>query len=120
MVSLLIVDDSDDIRRMLRAVVADLADPIYECRDGGEACAAFATHRPDWVLMDVSMASMDGVTATRQIMHRFPTARIVIVTQYDDVRFRLAAQASGARGYVLKDNVFEVRRFLGGDPPDAL
>jgi CheY-like chemotaxis protein len=113
-VSLMIVDDSDDIRRMLREVVADLADPIYECRDGSEACAAYAQHQPDWVLMDVSMTPMDGVTATQQIMRAFPTARIVIVTQYDDVRFRNAAEASGARGFVLKDNVFEVRRFLAG------
>lgn len=118
MISLLIVDDSDDVRRLLRAVVDDLAHPIYECRDGDEACAAFATYRPDWVLMDVSMAaSMDGVTATREIVHRFPTARILIVTQYDDIHIRLAAQASGARGYVLKDNMLEVRRFLAGDPP---
>jgi DNA-binding NarL/FixJ family response regulator len=97
---------------MLRDVVADLADRIYECRDGQEACEAYARHRPDWVLMDVSMAPMDGVTATHAITHTFPGARIVIVTQYDDVYFRTAAQASGAWGYVLKDNMLEVRRFL--------
>jgi CheY-like chemotaxis protein len=108
----LIVDDSDEIRRMLREVVADVADPIYECGDGGEACAAYTTHRPDWVLMDISMVPIDGITATRQIVERFPTARIVIVTQHDDVPFRAAAQEAGACGYVLKDNLFEVRRFL--------
>jgi CheY-like chemotaxis protein len=117
-VSVMIVDDSDDIRRMLRDVVADLADPIYECRDGREACAAYARHRPDWVFMDVSMTPMDGLAATQAITHTFPSARIVIVTQYDDLRFRDAAQASGARGYVLKDNVFEVRRFI--EPSDPL
>jgi len=118
-VSLMIVDDSDDVRRMLRAVVADLADPIFECRDGQEACDAYTSHRPDWVLMDVSMGPMDGITATRQITEAFPAARIVIVTQYDDDRFRRAALASGARGYVLKDNLFEVRRFLESRPPDG-
>jgi CheY-like chemotaxis protein len=112
MVSLLIVDDSDEIRRMLRAVVADVADPIYECRDGGGACAAYATHRPDWVLMDVSMVPIDGITATRQIVQSFPAARIVMVTQFDDVPFRKAAKEAGASGYVLKENLFEVRRFL--------
>ena len=112
MISLMIVDDSDDIRRMLRAVVADLADPIYECRDGSEACDAYVTHRPDCVLMDISMTSIDGVTATRQIVHMFPEARIVIVTQYDDARLRCAAQQAGASGYVLKDNLFEVRRYV--------
>ena len=115
MVSLMIVDDSDEIRRTLRAVVADVADPIYECRDGGEACVAYATHRPDWVLMDISMARMDGMTATRQILEMFPAARVVIVTQYDDARLRSAAQLAGACGYVLKENLLDVRRFF--EPP---
>lgn len=108
----MIVDDSDDVRQMLRTVVAELANPIYECRDGHEACDAYARHRPDWVLMDVSMEPMDGIAATHEITQAFPTARIVIVTQYDDDRLRRAALASGAHGYVLKDNLFEVRRFL--------
>jgi CheY-like chemotaxis protein len=110
--SLMIVDDSDEIRRMLRAVVADVASPIYECRDGGEACAAYAMHRPELVLMDVTMDPMDGITATRLIVQSHPAARIVVVTQYDDARFREAAAQAGACGYVLKDNLFDVRRFL--------
>jgi CheY-like chemotaxis protein len=114
MVSLLIVDDSDEIRRMLRTFVGSIADPIYECRDGGEACAAYAAHRPDWVLMDVSMLPMDGITATRQIVDRFPAARIVMLTQYDDARFLQAAQQAGACGYVLKTDLFAVRRLLEG------
>jgi CheY-like chemotaxis protein len=112
MVSLMIVDDSDEVRRLLRTVVADVAAPIYECCDGGAACATYARHRPDWVFMDVSMAPMDGITATRQIVQAFPSARIVIVTQYDDVRLRRAAREAGACGYVLKDNLFEVRQFF--------
>jgi CheY-like chemotaxis protein len=112
MISLMIVDDSDEIRRVLRDLVEDIAGPIYECRDGVEACAAYAAHRPDCVLMDVSMTPMDGIVATRQIVQSFPTARIVIVTQYDDLHFREAAQGAGACGYVLKENLLEVRRFL--------
>lgn len=112
MVSLLIVDDSDEIRRMLRTVVADVADRIYECGDGEDASAVYATYRPDWVLMDIAMMRMDGITATRRIVQRFPVARIVIVTQYDDALLRNAAQEAGACGYVLKDNLFAVRRFF--------
>jgi two-component system, NarL family, response regulator LiaR len=114
MVSLLIVDDSDEIRRMLRTFVSAIAEPIYECRDGGAACDAYAAHRPDWVLMDVSMLPMDGITATRQIVARFPAARIVILTQYDDARFKQAAQQAGACGYVLKTDLLGVRRLLAG------
>lgn len=115
MVSVMIVDDSDELRRMLRAVVADVAEPIYECRDGGEACTVYAAHRPDWVLMDIAMTPIDGIVATRQILATFPVARIVILTQYDDVHLRNAAQEAGACGYVLKDNMLEIRRFL--EPP---
>jgi len=114
--SVMIVDDSEDIRRMLRAVVADFAEPIYECRDGNEACAAYVAHRPDCVLMDISMTPTDGLTATRNIVRMFPEARIVIVTQYDDARLRSAALQAGACGYVLKDNLLDVRRFLKPSP----
>jgi CheY-like chemotaxis protein len=112
MISVMIVDDSDEMRRMLRAVLADVADPIYECHDGEDAGAVYAAHRPDWVLMDVSMEHVDGITATRHIVDAFPDARIVMVTQYDDVSLQTAARAAGACGYVLKDNLLEVRGLL--------
>ena len=110
--SVLIVDDSDEIRRMLRTVLADVADPIYECHDGAEAGAAYATHRPDWVLMDVSMEPVDGISATRHIIQAFPDAQIVMVTQHADVSLRDAARQAGASGYLVKDNLLDVRRFL--------
>jgi DNA-binding NarL/FixJ family response regulator len=62
--------------------------------------------------MDISMVTMDGMTATRRILQMFPAARIVIVTQYDDARLRSAARQAGACGYVLKNNLLDVRRFL--------
>jgi CheY-like chemotaxis protein len=112
MTSVLIVDDSDEIRRVVRAVVSDVADVIYECRDGDEACTAYAVHQPDWVLMDISMERMDGLSATRHIVRSFPAARIVMVTQYEDVRFRRAATEAGACGYVLKSDLLGIRRYL--------
>ena len=112
MISVMIVDDNDEIRRMLRDVLAGLADPIYECHDGGEAGAAYGTHRPDWVLMDVSMEPVDGLAATRHIIQAFPDARVVMVTQHADVSLRNAALEAGACGYLLKDNLLDVRRFL--------
>jgi NarL family two-component system response regulator LiaR len=112
MISVLIVDDNDEIRRMLRAVLAGVADPIYECHDGGEAGAAYGRYRPDWVLMDVSMEPVDGIAATQHIIEAFPDARVVMVTQHADASLRHAALAAGACGYLLKDNLLDVRRFL--------
>jgi two-component system response regulator DegU len=119
MTSVMIVDDNDEIRRMLRAVLADLADPIYECAAGAEAGAAYGTHRPDWVLMDVSMEPVDGIEATRHIIQAFPDARVVIVKQNADASLRDAARVAGAGGYVLKDNLLDVRRFLEAHSPES-
>lgn len=109
---ILIVEDNAQMRRMLRTVVADLATGIYECQDGKEALAAYQQHHPDIVLMDISMKEMDGIAATRQIVEADPKARIIIVTNFDDEDMRDAARSAGARGYVLKDNVLDVRQQL--------
>src|SRR5262245_14783914 len=114
MVSLLIVEDNDHMRRMIRSVITDLAEPIHECADGAEAPGLYAAHRPDWVLMDVEMPRLDGITATRRITGAFPAARILIVTQYNDARIRRAALDAGARGCVLKENLLELRTLLAG------
>jgi CheY-like chemotaxis protein len=110
--ALLIVDDNASIRRMIKTLVGDLAGQVYECRDGAEALAAYARHQPDWVLMDIKMNGMDGLTATRKIKADFPEARIVIVTNLNDADFEAAACDAGACGYVVKDNMLELRRIL--------
>jgi CheY-like chemotaxis protein len=112
MPSLLLIDDSDQMRRMIRRVIADLADPIFECEGGTEVLAAYARHRRDCVLMDIEMPEMDGLTATRRLLELFPEARVVIVTQYDDDRLRDAAREAGAVGHVLKENLLELRARL--------
>ena len=115
MMSLLIVEDNDLMRQVIRNVVADLAADIYECRDGSEALPSYAAHHlsaADWVLMDIEMPLMDGITATRQLIAAFPEANVCIVTNYDDAELRETAREAGAAGYVLKDDLFAVRRFL--------
>jgi DNA-binding NarL/FixJ family response regulator len=86
------------MRRMIRRLVMDLADEIGECGDGAEALAMYSELRPDWVLMDIEMKQTNGIVATRQIKADFPTARIVMVTNYDDATLREAARAAGACG----------------------
>ena len=112
MLSLMIVEDNEPMRRMIRSIVADLADRIDECGDGAEACALYADRRPDWVLMDIAMPVMDGITATRRIIADFPDARVLIVTDYDDAELRAKAQEAGACGYLIKENLLDLRRLL--------
>jgi CheY-like chemotaxis protein len=108
----LIVDDSPRFRELLRSILTDLVDEFHECSDGDEAVAAYGARRPDWVLMDFKMARMGGLEATRRIVAAHPAARVLIVTAYDDAHWRAAAIKAGACGYVLKDNLLDVRRVL--------
>jgi CheY-like chemotaxis protein len=104
-VTILIVEDNATVRRLIRRAIAHLTANIYECSDGADALKAYAEHRPDLVFMDIRMPRMDGLAATRQIIQLYPTARIVIVTDYDEEELKVAAFAAGATGYVLKDNL---------------
>jgi CheY-like chemotaxis protein len=109
---LMIVDDNEAMRRVIKSIVGDLAEELYECQDGTEALTLYAMHKPDWVLMDIRMQGVSGLEATRLITSSFPQARIVIVTEYDDSELREAATRAGARRYVNKRNLFELRAII--------
>ena len=49
----LIVEDNERMRRMIKTVVADRFDTVYECSDGSQARGSYAQYEPDWVPMDV-------------------------------------------------------------------
>lgn len=110
--SFLIVDDNSVMRRTIGWVVRDFANKIIECDDGAKAFLAYELHHPDWVLMDVEMMGKDGLTATREICTSFPDAKVVIVTKYDDAPIREAARKAGACGFVVKENLLELRGIL--------
>lgn len=115
----LIVDDNPAMRRLVRRLVLSPAADCFECADGAAALAAYEAHHfgaADWVLMDVEMAGMDGLTATRALCAAHPEARIVIVTKHNDEALRAAAFNSGACGFVLKDNLLELRALVGATP----
>lgn len=110
--TILIVEDQEQMRRMVKALVNDLAEGVFECDDGAAALVAYTQHRPDWVLMDIDLPEVDGLSATRRIVAAHPEARIMMVTNYDDADLREAARSAGACAYVVKDDLLEVRRIL--------
>lgn len=85
---LLIGDDNAAVRRLIRSIVLSLADDICECTDGAEALSAYLAERPDVVLMDIRMNGVDGIQATKQIRAADRQARILIVTDFDDMELR--------------------------------
>ena len=106
--TVLIVEDNAGIRRLLRRALVEVASAIWECADGSDALAAYEEYRPDIVLMDVRMPRVDGLTATRQIQNFDPSARVIVVTDYEDEDLRTAAFEAGACKYVRKSEISEL------------
>jgi len=114
--TVLIVEDNAGIRRLLRRTLIDVASIIWECCDGSNALAAYREHRPDVVLMDIGMPTIDGLIATRLIRDYDPSARIIVVTDYEDEDMRTAAFEAGALGYVHKLELFDLPEIVSSFP----
>ena len=65
--TLLIVDDNTSVRRLIRSIVASVAEEIHECESGVTALAAYLEYHPDFVLMDIEMKEMDGIAAWKVV-----------------------------------------------------
>ncbi len=115
----LIVDDCEQMRRAIRSLLGDLADETFEACDGAGALEACRASRPDWVLMDVRMAGLDGISATRLLKSDFPETNVLVMTSYDDPGVRAAAVAAGACAFVLKDDLLALRSVLSAPPRGA-
>jgi CheY-like chemotaxis protein len=99
-----IVDDAADLRKLLVFACNrdERLEVLADVGDGKLGVEAVHRHRPDIVLMDVSMPVMDGLTATRQIKTAFPELPVVILTGYGDARVAEEAATSGADAFVDK------------------
>src|SRR5688572_21942904 len=100
--TILVVDDFDDTRLLLRTWLEKKGFRILEARNGVQAVAQAKTEQPDLIIMDVEMPELDGLSATRQIRksereHRVP---IVAVSAYGADLFREDALAAGCDEYV--------------------
>jgi NarL family two-component system response regulator LiaR len=109
---ILIVDDREPARLMIKRYLSNLANEFCECADGAEALGAYRAFMPDWVLMDWEMKRMDGLAASRSIIKDFPQARIVMITQYCDKELRRAANEAGVRGFFPKDELLDLSEFF--------
>ena len=109
---ILIVDDNSGVRRMVRNMIEDIDSEIIECADGAAAIAIYESLKPDFVLMDINMQPLDGLTAMRTILEKYPDARIVIVSQHQDARTRSTALAMGAHAFVGKEDLMSIRELI--------
>jgi DNA-binding NarL/FixJ family response regulator len=109
-VGVFIVDDHAVVRSGLAAYLAVIDDLVFvgEAADGEQALLRLAElaardELPAVVLMDLVMPNMNGIEATAQIVERFPTCRVVVLTSFGEVERVNAALRNGAVGYLLKD-----------------
>ena len=122
-IQVLIVDDHTIVRKGTRALLAEVEDiqVVGEAADGREAVDQAETLRPDVILMDLVMPTMDGIEATRQITGSQPDTRILVLTSFAANDKVFPAIKAGALGYLLKhadpeELVDAIRQVYHGEP----
>ena len=109
---ILIVEDNFEVRQMIRRFVKNIADEIVELDNGEDALETYIAHKPDWVLMDFQMGEVNGIQATKQIISKYPQAKIVIITSHKEVALRDKAKEAGVSGFILKENLSVLKDLL--------
>ena len=118
--SILVVEDQEDLRAILRDLLSASGYIVIEAADGAESVAKAASERPDIVLMDIQLPVLDGYEATRQIkaLPGLAAIPIIAVSSFAMKGDEEKARASGCDDYVTKpysplDLLRLVRRYLG-------
>ncbi|MEU4289143.1 response regulator transcription factor [Kribbella sp. NPDC026596] len=104
MTRVVIADDQALVRTGFRMILtARGIEVLGEAADGVEAVEAVRRLRPDVVLMDIRMPTMDGLEATRRILAEPTDCKVLMLTTFDLDRYVYAALSAGASGFLLKD-----------------
>jgi DNA-binding NarL/FixJ family response regulator len=103
-VRVVVADDHPMYRYGLAAVLSqqDGIDVVASVGDGDALLRSVDEHAPDVVVTDLSMPSLDGVTATSQLVATRPEIAVLVLTMYEDDEHVFAALRAGARGYLVK------------------
>ena len=104
-IRVLIVDDHPFYREGVRTMLSAESDIEIagEVASGDEAIAQAANLQPDVILMDLKMPGINGIEATRRILHTSPHIGVLVLTMFEADESVFAAMRAGARGYLLKD-----------------
>ena len=123
MIDIVVADDHGIVRSGVRMLLdgQEGMQVVAEAEDGVDAVQAVLKHRPDAVVLDVSMPRMTGIQATHEIKQHLPDVAVVLLSMHDDQRYFYEALKAGAAGYVLKRSadmqlVNAIRAAVRGEP----
>lgn len=103
-VSLLVADDHEIVRRGIRALIKEQSEwqIVAEAEDGREAVTKAAEFQPDVAILDITMPSLNGLDAAKQIAKLSPRTKILILTVHESDQLIRQALDAGAAGYIFK------------------
>ena len=105
---IMLVDDHKLLRQSLKRQLEEFGhEVVADVADGNSAIAAALRNQPDIILMDISMAEGDGITACRAIMEADARQRVLMLTMHAEIDLIRKALKAGAVGYLTKDATFE-------------
>ena len=108
--TLLLVDDHAVVRSGFKVLLQtwDDVDVVAEANSGEEALPLYTLHRPEVVVMDIAMAGMGGIEASKRLLALDPQARILALSAHEDSSYAKRALQAGALGYLSKRTAPEV------------
>jgi len=103
---ILLADDHEVVRTGLRALLEEQPgwEVVAEAVDGRDAVEKASKFKPDAVVIDIAMPSLNGLEAVRQILKAVPQAKVLVLTMYDSDPLIQQVLQAGARGYLLKSD----------------
>ena len=103
---ILLADDHEVVRAGLRALLEEQSgwEVVAEAVDGRDAVEKASKLRPDAVVIDIAMPSLNGLEAVRQIVKSVPNTKVLVLTMYDSDPLIQQVLQAGARGYLLKSD----------------
>jgi DNA-binding NarL/FixJ family response regulator len=104
-IRVLVVDDHVIVREGLRQVLQADGDfdVVAEAANGTEALTLAERHRPDVILLDLTMPGDSGLVVAQRLRERVPESRVLILSVHDDAEYGLESVRAGAHGYLRKD-----------------
>lgn len=103
--TVILADDHTLVLEGFRRLLETHCELLATVGDGHALLQAVAQHRPDIVILDISMPVMNGIEAARALKAKFPSIKLVFVTMHADPAYLRAAFQVGASGYILKQSL---------------